>query len=101
MAGVAVQQPPEWHSCGRNGPGQDYPDNLADCILDGGQKQLWYFLPYLLILTTGPYLVIVPLATMPNWIIEFERWTPTLNVLAYRGTKSSRRELLVLSICLN
>ncbi len=28
----------------------------------------------------GPFLIIVPLSTLPNWSLEFEKWAPALNV---------------------
>jgi hypothetical protein len=42
----------------------------------------------------GPHLVIVPLSTMPNWQSEFDRWLPSFNVIAFRGSKDQRREAL-------
>ncbi|GAA5851229.1 hypothetical protein JCM5353_005258, partial [Sporobolomyces roseus] len=39
----------------------------------------------------GPYLVIVPLSTMPNWISEFERWAPSVRVVSYKGTPTQRK----------
>ena len=29
----------------------------------------------------GPFLVVVPLSTVPNWIREFRRWTPNVSVV--------------------
>lgn len=28
----------------------------------------------------GPFLVVVPLSTVPNWVREFRRWTPQVRV---------------------
>lgn len=42
----------------------------------------------------GPHLVVVPLSTLPNWQSEFERWLPSFNVIAFRGSKDQRREAL-------
>ncbi|KAK4047865.1 ATP-dependent DNA helicase Snf21 [Microbotryomycetes sp. JL221] len=39
----------------------------------------------------GPYLVIVPLSTMPNWISEFEKWAPSVKVISYKGTPLQRK----------
>ena len=39
----------------------------------------------------GPYLVIVPLSTMPNWISEFDRWAPSVKVVSYKGTPAQRK----------
>ncbi|CAG0886234.1 unnamed protein product [Cyprideis torosa] len=38
---------------------------------------------------TGPYLVVAPLSTIPNWQREFETWTD-LNVIVYHGNAASR-----------
>lgn len=37
----------------------------------------------------GPFLVIAPLSTIPNWQREFETWT-NLNVIVYHGSNASR-----------
>ena len=41
----------------------------------------------------GPYLVIVPLSTIENWRIEFERWAPHIKVVKYSGAQSTRKQL--------
>ncbi len=33
----------------------------------------------------GPYLIIVPLSTMSNWMLEFDRWAPSIIKIAYKG----------------
>eukprot|EP00803_Ostreobium_quekettii_P001086 evm.model.scf_853EXC.5 EVM.evm.TU.scf_853EXC.5 scf_853EXC:28406-44371(+) len=38
----------------------------------------------------GPFLVVVPLSTVPNWIKEFRKWCPQVNVVVYVGDSSSR-----------
>ena len=38
----------------------------------------------------GPFLVVVPLSTVPNWIKEFSRWMPQMNVIVYVGDSKSR-----------
>ncbi|XP_014204660.1 lymphocyte-specific helicase [Copidosoma floridanum] len=38
----------------------------------------------------GPYLVIVPLSTLPNWISEFERFAPELPVVVFYGSQKDR-----------
>lgn len=40
----------------------------------------------------GPFLVIAPLSTIPNWQREFEGWT-NLNVIVYHGSATSRQML--------
>ncbi|KAL8284283.1 hypothetical protein RQP46_005032 [Phenoliferia psychrophenolica] len=39
----------------------------------------------------GPFLVIVPLSTMPNWILEFEKWAPAVKMISYKGTPTQRK----------
>jgi SNF2-related domain len=38
----------------------------------------------------GPFLVVVPLSTVPNWIREFRKWLPQLNSVVYVGDTKSR-----------
>lgn len=40
---------------------------------------------------SGPYLIIVPLSTMSNWVRELERWAPSLTKVVYRGDPATRR----------
>ena len=39
----------------------------------------------------GPFLCVVPLSTVPNWIREFRRWLPQCNTLVYVGDSVSRK----------
>ncbi|XP_063730570.1 lymphoid-specific helicase isoform X2 [Eleginops maclovinus] len=54
---------------------------------------------------TGPFLVVAPLSTLPNWINEFRRFTPEVSVLLFHGPgraqllKQIRRPQGTLSIC--
>ena len=41
----------------------------------------------------GPFLIIVPLATLSNWVIEFEKWAPDLIPIVYRGNPHQRKAL--------
>lgn len=38
----------------------------------------------------GPYLIIAPLSTIPNWISEFERFAPNLAVVLFHGKPEDR-----------
>lgn len=40
----------------------------------------------------GPFLVIVPLSTMPNWIMEFEKWAPAVKMISYKGSPTQRKQ---------
>lgn len=39
----------------------------------------------------GPYLIIVPLSTISNWALEFEKWAPTVQIVTYKGSPQVRR----------
>ncbi|KWU44413.1 hypothetical protein RHOSPDRAFT_18100, partial [Rhodotorula sp. JG-1b] len=38
----------------------------------------------------GPFLVVVPLSTLPAWQMQLAQWAPDLNTIAYNGTAASR-----------
>uniref|UniRef100_A0A8C4E473 Proliferation-associated SNF2-like protein n=1 Tax=Dicentrarchus labrax TaxID=13489 RepID=A0A8C4E473_DICLA len=42
----------------------------------------------------GPFLVVAPLSTLPNWINEFKRFTPEVSVLLYHGPQPERAKVL-------
>mmetsp|Transcript_59811 Transcript_59811/g.146980 ORF Transcript_59811/g.146980 Transcript_59811/m.146980 type:complete len:856 (-) Transcript_59811:235-2802(-) len=42
-------------------------------------------------ITSGPFLIVVPLSTLPNWRNELERWAPQLNAVMYAGSKDARK----------
>ncbi|KAI3387418.1 hypothetical protein SNEBB_000949 [Seison nebaliae] len=42
----------------------------------------------------GPFLVVVPLSTISNWVLEFSHWNPILDVVSYTG-RPIQRKLLV------
>ncbi|KAG2213535.1 hypothetical protein INT47_009209 [Mucor saturninus] len=42
----------------------------------------------------GPYLIVTPLSTLANWVNEFKRFAPTINVLLYHGTKEERQHMI-------
>jgi len=41
----------------------------------------------------GPFLVVVPLSTMPAWADTFNNWTPDINYVVYNGNEGSRKIL--------
>eukprot|EP01038_Epipyxis_sp_PR26KG_P011065 gene11065-14851_t len=43
--------------------------------------------------TSGPYLIVGPLATLPNWLKEFKKWLPSCPVVLYHGDKNEREDL--------
>ncbi|XP_053275912.1 probable global transcription activator SNF2L2 [Pleuronectes platessa] len=42
----------------------------------------------------GPFLIIVPLSTLSNWIYELDKWSPSVVKIAYKGTPGLRRGLV-------
>ncbi|KAI0971793.1 SNF2 family N-terminal domain-containing protein [Xylaria arbuscula] len=43
-------------------------------------------------LQQGPYLVIVPLSTLTNWNLEFEKWAPSVSRVVYKGPPNARKQ---------
>lgn len=41
----------------------------------------------------GPFLVIVPLSTLTNWNLEFDKWAPSVKKITYKGTPNQRKSL--------
>ncbi|KAL8815489.1 MAG: hypothetical protein Q9223_005370 [Gallowayella weberi] len=39
----------------------------------------------------GPFLVIVPLSTLTNWNLEFEKWAPSIARIVYKGNPAQRK----------
>lgn len=44
----------------------------------------------------GPFLIIVPLSTLSNWVNEFARWAPSVICIIYKGDPNQRRNLSML-----
>lgn len=40
----------------------------------------------------GPFLVIVPLSTLTNWNLEFEKWAPSVSKVVYKGPPNARKQ---------
>ncbi len=49
----------------------------------------------------GPFLVIVPLSTISNWVRELEKWAPSLTKVVYRGDPTKRRRIYNNQMCGN
>ena len=43
---------------------------------------------------SGPFIVVAPLATLPNWVREFQKWLPSLPVVRFHGTAKERDAML-------
>ncbi|KAI8343392.1 P-loop containing nucleoside triphosphate hydrolase protein [Chlamydoabsidia padenii] len=39
----------------------------------------------------GPFLIVVPLSTSENWMMELKQWDPDMNALCYVGNRASRQ----------
>ncbi|GAB0497514.1 hypothetical protein MMPV_008849 [Pyropia vietnamensis] len=74
-----------------------YNNNLNGILADemglGKTIQTLALITYLVEVkrVNGPFLVIVPLSTMSNWVRELERWAPALQKVVYRGDPTTRR----------
>ncbi len=69
---------------------------LADEMGLGKTLQTIAFLGYLRHIqgVTGPHLITVPKSTLDNWLREFKKWTPEVNVLVLQGAKEERHQLI-------
>ncbi|EYC10218.1 hypothetical protein Y032_0057g2826 [Ancylostoma ceylanicum] len=41
----------------------------------------------------GPHLIVVPSSTIENWMSEFIKWCPKINLLTYYGSQDERKQL--------
>jgi len=41
---------------------------------------------------TGPFLVVVPLSTLSNWVMEMNKWAPGMKKVVYKGPPQARRQ---------
>ncbi|QDS71017.1 hypothetical protein FKW77_007976 [Venturia effusa] len=41
----------------------------------------------------GPFLIAAPLSTTSNWVDEFHKWTPSIPVVLYHGSKQDRETI--------
>ncbi|KAJ1441487.1 SNF2 family N-terminal domain-containing protein [Ochromonadaceae sp. CCMP2298] len=41
----------------------------------------------------GPFLIVVPLSTLSNWVNEFNKWAPDCIKVVYKGTPDERKRL--------
>jgi len=68
---------------------------LADEMGLGKTIQVIAMIAHLRIMgVPGPFLVVAPLATLPNWTREFEKWLPDVPVCRYHGTTVEREAML-------
>ncbi|XP_061197409.1 lymphocyte-specific helicase-like [Saccostrea echinata] len=66
---------------------------LADEMGLGKTVQCIALISHLVYLgVTGPFLVVAPLSTIPNWYSEFRRFAPKVPVVLYHGTPEERSQ---------
>jgi superfamily II DNA/RNA helicase len=41
----------------------------------------------------GPFLVVVPLSTLSNWVNEFNKWAPSIVKVVYKGPPEQRKKI--------
>lgn len=41
----------------------------------------------------GPFMIVAPLSTLPNWVNEFQRFLPSCPPLLYHGSKQEREAM--------
>ena len=76
-----------------------YNNNLNGILADemglGKTIQTIGLITYLMEIkkVNGPYLIIVPLSTLPNWVNEFERWAPAVSTIIFKGNPQIRKTL--------
>jgi ATP-dependent DNA helicase len=65
---------------------------LADEMGLGKTIQVIAFLSHLRINGVfGPFLIVAPLSTLPNWTNEIQKWCPSMKVQKYHGSKDERK----------
>ncbi|KAG1077790.1 hypothetical protein G6F42_024616 [Rhizopus arrhizus] len=70
---------------------------LADEMGLGKTLQTIGFIAHLKAMKVGgPYLIAAPLSTLANWVSEFKRFAPSINVLLYHGNKEERQHMSLL-----
>uniref|UniRef100_A0A7S2UFY8 Uncharacterized protein n=1 Tax=Attheya septentrionalis TaxID=420275 RepID=A0A7S2UFY8_9STRA len=68
---------------------------LADEMGLGKTIQVIAMIAHLLMQgVSGPYLVVAPLATLPNWVREIQKWLPQVPVCRYHGPAPTREAML-------
>ncbi|CAF0781322.1 unnamed protein product [Adineta ricciae] len=76
-----------------------YNNNLNGILADemglGKTIQTIALITYLMEVkkVNGPYLIIVPLSTLPNWVNEFEKWSPAVSTIIFKGNPQVRKSL--------
>ena len=43
----------------------------------------------------GPFLIVVPLTTLSNWLLEFNKWAPSIKKIVYKGPPQVRKQTAI------
>jgi SNF2 family DNA or RNA helicase len=76
-----------------------YNNNLNGILADemglGKTIQTISLLSYLMEFknNNGPFLVVVPLSTLSNWVNEFNKWAPSIIKIIYKGAPEQRKKI--------
>ncbi|CAF3864024.1 unnamed protein product [Rotaria magnacalcarata] len=76
-----------------------YNNNLNGILADemglGKTIQTIALITYLMEVkkVNGPYLIIVPLSTLANWVNEFSKWSPAVSIIIFKGNPQVRKSL--------
>ena len=76
-----------------------YNNNLNGILADemglGKTIQTIALITYLMDVkkVNGPYLIIVPLSTLANWVNEFNKWAPAVSTIVFKGNPQVRKTL--------
>ena len=41
----------------------------------------------------GPFLIVVPLSTLSNWVNEFKKWAPEVLLVQFKGNPEERKQI--------
>lgn len=70
--------------------------SFSKCMFDAGKTiQTIALLCYLMENkhNNGPFLIVVPLSTLSNWVNEFNKWAPEVVKVVYKGGPDERRRV--------
>lgn len=101
MDGITIQQSFERDSCRWNGSWKNHSNNQPDYVSDRTQTSNGTLLDYCTTIVSFYYYVYQHVEpdiafitrTLPNWVLEFEKWAPAISTIVYKGNPQSRKPL--------